>query len=227
MMKKQFSNSILIALVILGCVYAGASTLTTYTSPTTFNSATSGLNNVTVTFEGLDSYPGLSTCIPDSTGASCITIKTYDTNNNLQTIFVSNPSDPWNWGTGNMGVCTKMGYCIMYPNSPDFSLDMMSVAPNGPQSFPVTVTTADGTTQTFMLSGGTYPNPNFWGVTTDGDFITSIKFDTRNVNDFPAYDNITYDPPDIPTGVPEPASLVLFGTGVMSLAAFVRRFRNR
>ena len=224
-MTTRIHKTIPIALVVLlASAMAGASTLTTFSDRSSFDSATSSLNNNTVTFDGLDTYPGLSACIPASGGSSCIVISSYDKDGVIQSIWVPNSSnDPWNLGTGGYGVGIKIGYTYFYPNSVDFGFDFFTLSPSG-LSVPVTVTTADGDTHDFLVSTS---DSNFWGITSDST-ITSILIDDRNVNAFNGFDNVTYD--DVPNGpapVPEPASLFLFGTGMLGFASLLRRFQKR
>jgi hypothetical protein len=80
-----------------------------------------------------------------------------------------------------------------------------------------------GTTATFTITGA------FTGLTQQ-QFLSGVYVRFQSVSD-PAFPNVTsdvaHDPGGPPTGVPEPASLVLLGTGLCVLTAWKRLRTNR
>lgn len=92
-------------------------------------------------------------------------------------------------------------------------------------SYTVTVNFADSTSQTFAIANPTYNTFGFFGLTSDVD-ITSIRIAMVSGGQ-PLLDNVTFGPATAAAEVPEPATMILFGTGLAGLASIARKRRLR
>ena len=101
-------------------------------------------------------------------------------------------------------------------------VDLMSTNPDG---LPFAVLLANG--ETFVVNTPLRPERGFFGITTDVA-IASIRFTTiasqSQPGGIPLLDNFTFGQAQTP--VPEPATLVLLGTGLAGVAARTRRRRK-
>ena len=101
--------------------------------------------------------------------------------------------------------------------------DLMSTNPSG---LPFQVTLSNG--ETFIVNTPDRPARGFFGITSDVA-ITSIRFVTMpgpgQSSGIPLIDNFSFGQA-APASVPEPATMVLLGTGLLGVAARVRTRRR-
>jgi len=100
--------------------------------------------------------------------------------------------------------------------------DLMSTNPTGS---PFQVVLANG--ETFLVNTPLRPERGFFGITTDVA-IASIRFTTLPAAPgaspgIPLLDNFSFGQAANPAAVPEPATLLLLGTGLAGLATRARR----
>lgn len=103
--------------------------------------------------------------------------------------------------------------------------DLMSTNPSGS---PFQVVLATG--ETFVVNTPLRPERGFFGITTDVA-IASIRFTTMSAGPFqspgiPLLDNFSFGRSQNPAAVPEPATLLLLGTGLAGIATRARRRRK-
>ncbi|MBV9924696.1 MAG: PEP-CTERM sorting domain-containing protein [Acidobacteria bacterium] len=101
--------------------------------------------------------------------------------------------------------------------------DLMSTNPTGS---PFQVVLANG--QTFLVNTPLRPDRGFFGITTDVA-IASIRFTTLSAAPgqspgIPLLDNFSFG--RAPSAVPEPMTIILFGTGLAGIATRARRRRR-
>lgn len=100
--------------------------------------------------------------------------------------------------------------------------DLMSTNPSGS---PFQIVLANG--ETFLVNTPLRPERGFFGITTDVA-IASIRFTTLPAAPgqspgIPLLDNFSFGQANAPAAVPEPMTMILFGTGLAGIAARARR----
>lgn len=103
-----------------------------------------------------------------------------------------------------------------------FGFDLKS-ANNPGGNYQVTFNLADGTSITQAVTVPTFNSFSFIGMTSDVD-ITSVAIRSLSGGD-PVIDNVSYTA-NAPAEVPEPATLVLLGTGLAGAAGAARKRRR-
>jgi hypothetical protein len=234
-MKTTFKILAMAVLLLFACLSASA-TLTTYSSQSTFDSNVT--NKVTTTFEGESAiygiFPLVNTCFADSTNVSCIVINAELDNGTPSALFLTSAADRaalptyYDWGTGDLAQGSyPPGFDEFLPNSPFFGLDLMTLLGYG-GSVNICVTTQNSGEPTCYNNVATnaYSNSNppaFWGITSDGDLITKVTV-TGSAPEYVLFDNVQYQfIPQQQNPIPEPASLVLFGSGILAAASKLRK----
>jgi hypothetical protein len=92
-----------------------------------------------------------------------------------------------------------------------------------PANYFVTVNFADSSSQTFAISNPSFNTFSFFGMTSDVD-ISSILIAMGTSGGQPLLDNVTFGPAAA-AEVPEPATMILFGTGLAGIASVARKRR--
>jgi hypothetical protein len=104
------------------------------------------------------------------------------------------------------------------------------------ETLSVHVTAADGTSDDF--SRGITGDPMFWGFSDADSHISTVQFSVTSASSSNGKDNISNDKimigsvigyvqPTSPAEVPEPATVALFGLGLLGFAASRRRSVKR
>ena len=92
--------------------------------------------------------------------------------------------------------------------------------------YTVTATTSDGQTLTQLVSSNDFNTFSFVGFTSSpGTFITSVVIATT-AGSTPLIDNLSFNGTAAPTATPEPATMILFGTGLAGMASYARKRRR-
>jgi hypothetical protein len=245
LMTRTLKALVLLTLMIAGCMTAGAVT-TTYSTQASFDAAT-GHDYVTVTFEGLASGPTghsttLNECFAASTGPSCIVINGRDNNDSgFQSMYITDSSnrtsDPllYDWGSGDQVqgsyccISTAMSHDEFVPttNTSEFGIDLMTIQGYAGQVNICVFTVGNSEGTCFNgVNTQNYSTEQFWGITTGGDLITKVTIGSNGQpsNHYLLFDNVEYQAPAGGTNpIPEPASLVLFGSGVLTAASALRK----
>ena len=62
-----------------------------------------------------------------------------------------------------------------------------------------------------------------WAVISLNDVSTAKNFDIQRVSHMQAIEGNSYTPPIVPGPIPEPGTMILFGSGLIGIAGFTRR----
>lgn len=96
-----------------------------------------------------------------------------------------------------------------------------------PATYTVVVNYTDGTNSgPLAIANPSFTTFGFFGFLTTDKIIESISIAT-NSGGAPLLDNVTFGPAAAVEPVPEPATMVLFGTGIAGVASLARRRRLR
>jgi len=196
-----------------------------YTSRTTFDVAVPSYTTITfdgqavpytnsltysgVTFAGATNYQ-VGVIEGTNVGAPGNYVLTSNTNApgqfNVDNIIITPPANT-----------TAFGFDIKSSNS---ALSGQTAA----GSYQVTLNTADGNSITQVVTVPSYTSFSFIGFTSDVN-ITSIVIRSLSGGD-PVLDNVSSNG-TAPAATPEPATMLLFGTGLAGAASFARRRRRQ
>lgn len=237
-------NQILLAcatLVLLGfaavpTVKADAVVLPTFVDRTTFNAAAP--TNTTVDFQS---------STPTETYSNSITVTGL-------TFAFTGTGAPTCGGCGvgivsganpSFGMSPDNNALFVNASGTDFNLNTLLITPssamraigfdfkgsNGTQvpgvgtaSYRITVTLTNGDTHTIEVANPSFTNFSFIGFSSPDMDIMSVAIATLSGGQ-PLLDNISFSAAAEP--VPEPATMVLFGTGLAGLASIVRKRRSK
>jgi PEP-CTERM motif len=186
-----------------------------------FNSATA--NNgyqMSMTFAGVtfqyvgptvgSAEPGVGVVngVNFGTSNNALGVNTPNLGAGTQTLLISLPT-----GT------TSVGFDFKGSNSTQVGISAAS--------YTVVVNYTDGTNSgPIAIANPSFTTFGFFGFVTTDKVIQSISIATNN-GGAPLLDNVTFGPAAAVEPVPEPATLVLFGTGLAGVASLARRRRLR
>jgi hypothetical protein len=236
-------NQLLLAcatLVLLGCATlpsakADTVVLPTFVDRTTFNAAAP--TNATVDFQS--STPGNAY----SSSVSVTGLNFAFTGTGAPTcggcgVGIVSGANP------NFGLSPDNNALFVNASGADFGLDTLTITPssamraigfdfkgsNGtqapgasPASYRITVTLANGDTHTIEVANPSFTSFSFIGFSSPDVDIASVAIATL-AGGQPLIDNVSFSAASEP--VPEPATMVLLGTGLAGVASFVRKRRR-
>ncbi|HEY0082852.1 MAG TPA: PEP-CTERM sorting domain-containing protein [Pyrinomonadaceae bacterium] len=147
-------------------------------------------------------------------------------------------------GNPNFGLAPDNNALFVNASGTDLNLDTLLITPssamraigfdfkgsNGTQvpgisaaSYRITVTLANGDTHTVEVANPSFTNFSFIGFSSPDMDIASVAIATLSGGQ-PLIDNVSFSAATEP--VPEPATMMLFGTGLVGLASIVRKRRR-
>ena len=238
MSRISVRTSILLGLASLALLISPAysATITTYSDPNAWAAAANGLQEVS--FEGL-APSGSENTYNTSTGVTQdgVEFVGYTSTAGSYYIYVIDTTAPqwsqyYGFGTGdalalNMNRPTSgsaLPYIQISLPSPvtAFSMDLFTASPNG-LSYTVTVA---GTPYT--VATGAWPNPTFWGITSDTGISTitlTLQGTVFNGSSYAFLDNFQFGTAGVGQvgQAPEAATFFLIGSGLIGIIALKKR----
>ena len=186
-----------------------------------FNSATANNGYATsMTFAGVTfQYVGPTAGSPDP-GVGVVSGPSFGTADNALGVNTPNLVA----GTDTLLITlptgtTSVGFDFKGSNSSQVGLS--------PATYTVVVNYTDGTNSgPLAIANPSFTTFGFFGFLTTDKIIQSISIAT-NSGGAPLLDNVTFGPAAAVEPVPEPATMVLFGTGLAGVASLARRRRPR
>ncbi len=189
------------------------------TSTVDFNSAVANNGfDSSLTFAGIQfSYVGPTAGSPDP-GVGVVNAPGYGTTNNALGINAPNT-----FATVSLIITPTTGtraFGFDFKGSNSSQVSTVSAA-----SYTLTINFADNTSLITTITNPAFNTFSFFGFTSDVD-ILSLSIATNNGGQ-PLLDNVSFGPAAAPAEVPEPATMILFGTGLAGLASMARKRRLR
>jgi hypothetical protein len=219
--SKQFL--VAVTLLLLSCAAAHAAPVV-HTTRTTFDTvAGSNLTNVTFGNSGTPLSNSLTYSGVTFAGAAGYQIEVLEGTNvgaPGNYVLTSNTNQP-SFAQNNIVITPLSGTRAF-----GFDLKSSNAAVGGigaAGSYTVTFNLANNTSVTQAVTVPNYNSFSFIGLTSDVD-ITSITIQALSGGD-PVIDNVSFTG-NAPTATPEPATLVLLGTGLAGAAGAARRRRR-
>jgi hypothetical protein len=235
-MRLRFCFSILSLCggLALTLVPAYSTTITTYSSLSTWTAATSA-GYQTVTFTGT-ATPGSVTNYYGATGLTADGVEfigyTYSGSSDLQSVDTSAYSY-YDWGTGdallqtlsrlNAGSALPYVNIVLPANITALGLNLFTASPEA-LNFTITVAGNQYTVPTY-----TQPTLAFWGITSDTP-ISSLQLTlagtTYNGGSYELLDNFSFGASDL-TAAPEAGTYLLIGSGLIGFVVLRKRLAPR
>jgi hypothetical protein len=232
-MSHEFRSAVLLILAALILTPAYSTTITTYSSQSSWQGVTSG--SQTVNFEGM-TPPNTSTYYNGSTGVTADGVQFIGYTSTGATsvqVIDTNVSQYYNYGTNDAlmqdmdrpNSSSPLPYIqiVLPAGVTSLSFDLFSVSPD---ALSATIT-VNGTQYT--VAANSRPNLAFWGITSTTP-ITSLTI-TLNGTSFNGsshllIDNFSFGTLD-GTDAPEASTYLLIGSGLVGLVALRKRLAVR
>jgi hypothetical protein len=223
MSRKILTLLVLAATLSFGAV-AQADTIL-YSDPVAWLARSTNLTQVNL---NALAQPGGAWNIGQSFTQNGVTFSANNVNGEAIVDPAFNPAYYTDWGTGDAILQVNWGDLnIALPGATSASFYLNSVVPFG-DTFLILLNGNSLVLSSNSVSTGLYPNPTFVGLTSDIP-ISSIQLISQG-NAVILLQGFQYGDDPVPATetpvtapVPEPASLLLFGTGLVGVAASVRR----